>query len=118
MNLVGGGYPLDQSPNRVAATDVTGGRQMTTGAGFFGSRDFKTADSFYLWQGDTTAGVSSYTTYYLLNSTSPAVLRWVKVGDAKLTSVDAATLLSGNRSAFIRVAAARSAYTTPRPWTP
>ena len=118
MNLVGGGYPLDQSPNRVAATDVTGGRQMTTGAGFFGSRDFKTADSFYLWQGDTTAGVSSYTTYYLLYSTSPAVLRWVKVGDAKLTSVDAATLLSGNRSAFIRVAAARSAYTTPRPWTP
>ena len=52
--------------------------------GFFGSRDFTTADSFFLWKSDHDIGAAGYATYYLLNSAPalPSVERWVKVGDA------------------------------------
>jgi hypothetical protein len=115
LNLVGGGYPLDQSANG------TGGRAMSKDpAGFFGSRDFKSADSFYLWQGDAGAGGNGYDTYYLLHSVAPqpVMTRWVKVGDAKLSARDTAPILLGGRSVFIRGAADLHGYTIPTPWTP
>ena len=82
-NLVGGGYPVDQS-----ATGAHG-RAMNLAAGFFGSRDFKTADSFFVWNADATIGAPGYGTYFLLSSCStalpqPALIRWAKTGDASL----------------------------------
>ena len=114
LNLVGGGYPLNQSANG------SGGRQMNLAASFFGSRDFKTADSFFVWQGDASAGANGYDTYYLLHSVAPqpVLSQWVKTGDAKLTSKDTATLMLGNRAVFTRAAAALPGYTIPMPWTP
>ncbi len=113
-NLVGGGYPIDQS-----ATG-TGGRAMNLATGFFGSRDFKTADSIFVWKADTTIGAAGYTTYYLLNSVAPQPVmnRWVKQGDATLLSRDAEVSMPGNRAAFIRSKTGLSGYTMPTPWTP
>ncbi|MEI7928065.1 MAG: SdrD B-like domain-containing protein, partial [Verrucomicrobiales bacterium] len=113
-NLVGGGYPVDQSA--AAAT----GRAMTVAKGFFGSRDFATADSFFVWKGDDAIGVNGYQTYFLNNNAPrvPSVIKWVKVGDASLLSRDAEVLLLGNRSVFIRSKSGVTAYTSPSPWTP
>ncbi len=120
-NLVGGGFPVDQS-----ATG-TGSRQMTlAGTGpvaendFFGSRDFKTADSFFIWRKDAVTGADSYDTCFLLSNspTNPTVYRWVKVGDATLATQDAAVLFLSDRSVFVRVAAGLPGYRIPCPWQP
>ena len=113
-NLTAGGYPLDQS-----ATG-TGSRAMNLGTGFFGSRDFKTADSFFVWKGDTVAGTNGYDTYFLLNRDTviPAQIKWVKQGDVTLASRDAAALLLGNASVFLRVKNDLHSHTVPSPWNP
>ena len=113
-NLVGGGYPVDQSANG------TRGRAMSLATGFFGSRDFKTADSIFIWKADTTIGAPGYDTYYLLGNvpSQPALTRWIKVGDASILARDAETLLLGNRSVITRSATGVPAYTVPSPWSP
>jgi len=113
-NLVGGGYPLDQS-----ATGANS-REMTLAAGFFGSRDFKTADSFSIWREDSTSGASGYDTYYLLDGSpnQPSMLRWVKVGDTSIQARDAETLFLGDHSVFLKSKTSLPAYTIPLPWTP
>jgi protocatechuate 3,4-dioxygenase beta subunit len=113
-NLVGGGFPVDQSANS------TLGRSMNPTAGFFGSMDFKTADSFFIWRADTQIGLTGYDTYYLLSGApiQPSLLRWVKVGDASAAVRDAETLLLRNRSAFVRSKNGVSAYKVPSPWNP
>ena len=113
-NLIGGGYPLDQSPTGV------GSREMTLAATFFGSRDFATADSVFIWKPDAVIGSTGYETHYLLNNAPkvPLVQRWVKVGDADLNSTDAELLFHGNRSVFLRSKNGIDAYKMPAPWTP
>jgi hypothetical protein len=114
-NLVGGGYPVDQS-----ATGTPGGRAMNLADGFFGSRDFKTADSFFVWKGDAAHGTSGYDTYYLLNRETvvPAQIKWVKVGDPNLAPWDTDKLLPGDGSVFIRARNDLHGYTIPSPWNP
>jgi hypothetical protein len=113
-SLVGGGYPLDQS-----ATG-TGSRAMSLAAGFYGTKDFKTADSFFVWKGDAAPGNGSYDTYYLLNGApqSPSLIRWVMVGDATLQPKDSLTLFLENRAVFTRTALPLPDYEYPTPWTP
>ena len=117
-NLVGGGFPIDQS-----ATG-TGSRAMTLAvspaSGFFGSRDLRTADTFYVWKRDTVTSASGYDSYYLLNRDTvvPAQIKWVKVGDVKLTSRDAEPIILGDGSIFIRMKNDLHGYTIPCPWNP
>ncbi len=113
-NLVGGGYPVDQSAAGAS------GRAMTNGTGFFSSRDIATADSTFVWNADTTIGASGYATYFLNNNAprTPSVIKWLKVGDASLLSRDAEILLLGDRSVFIRSKNGLGGYTIPSPWTP
>ena len=114
-NLVSGGYPLDQS-----ATG-TRSRSMTLAANFFGSRDFKTADSFFVWKGDATPGLGTYDTYYLLmNGTAPtpSLLRWVRVGDSMASPRGSEILLLENRAVFTRSAAGLATYGYSSPWNP
>ncbi len=110
-NLVAGGYPLDQSAI---------GRAMNLGQGFFGSRDIVTADTFYVWKGDATAGSTGYDSYFLNHNPSrvPVVLKWAKIGDATLLARDSESLLMGNRSVFLRSKNGINGYTVPQPWTP
>ena len=113
-NLVGGGYPLDQSANG------TRGRGMNLATGFFGSRDFKTADSIFVWKGDTIIGAPGFESYYLLSGapSQPALLRWVRVGDSALVARDAEGILLGNRSVFSRARNAVPDHTIQTPWNP
>ena len=114
-NLVGGGYPLVQSAND------TGGRAMSkTPAGFFGSLDFKTADSFFIWKGDATPNANGYDTYYLLDRPLkvPPQLWWVQAGDTGLVSKNSDALFQGDAGVFIRVKTSLHGYTIPCPWTP
>ena len=109
--LVGGGYPVDQTP--IART-------MTVAGGFFGGTDFKYADSIFVWRKDANATANGYDTYYLVNGApvNPSFQRWVRVGDASLTARGNETLLLGNRSVFVRSKDGLPAHTTPAPWSP
>lgn len=113
-NLVAGGYPVDQSPTAAE------GREMTTAAGFFGSRDISTADTFYIWDGDTTPGSSGYSSYFLNDNAPrvPSVIKWVKVGDSSLLPRGKETLLKGDASIFLRSKNGLNRYTAPTPWIP
>ena len=48
----------------------------------------------------------------------PAQIKWVKVGDAKLTSWDASKILLGDGAVFTRVKDDLHSYTIPSPWNP
>ncbi len=113
-NLIAGGYPADQSPT------ATAGREMTAAAGFFGSRDIATADTFYVWDGDTTPGASGYSSYFFNDNAPrlPSVIKWVKVGDSSLLPRGAETLLKGDASVFLRSKNGLTGYTVPTPWVP
>jgi uncharacterized repeat protein (TIGR01451 family) len=123
-NLVGGGFPINQSANAEDPAPFANDREMSlTGPfnRFFGSRDFKTADSFFIWRGDPpTLTEDGYDTYYLFSSVSPrpVALQWVMVGDVTLEAQDAKPLFLSDRSVFIRVKNALPAYKMPCPWTP
>ena len=110
-SLVGGGYPVDQSP--VA-------RAMTVAGGFQGSPDFKAADSFFIWRTDANAAATGYDTIFLLHgiASMPSVQRWARVGDSPLSPRDNQALLLGNRAVFVRSRDGLPAYTIPAPWTP
>jgi hypothetical protein len=113
-NLVGGGFPVDQS---AAASN---GREMLLVNGFFGSRDFKAADSFFLWNADDSSSALGYSTYFLVDSTAPfpVITRWAKVGDATLLARDAEILFRSNRAAVVRSKNGINTYTNHAPWTP
>jgi hypothetical protein len=93
---------------------------MTPALGFSGSRDFKTADSFFLWNADGAADGVGYSTYYLLDGApvQPALRRWVKVGDATIAPRDAEVLFAAHRAVFIRTKNGINGYSVPAPWTP
>lgn len=113
-NLVAGGYPVDQSIGGV------NGRGMNLSQGFFGSLDFKTADSIYLWKADTAIDASGYESFYLLHGAPnrPSLLRWVKVGDASAAVRDLDILFEGNRSVFVRSKGVLGKYKITKPWSP
>jgi uncharacterized repeat protein (TIGR01451 family) len=113
-NLVGGGYPLDQSANGPR------GRAMSLTTGFFGSRDFKTADSIFTWKADLNPLAPGYDSYFLLNGapTLPSLKRWARVGDSSALARDTEVILFGNRSAFLRTKIAISTHSNPIPWSP
>jgi hypothetical protein len=112
---IGGGFPLDQSATGARS------RQMTKNpAGFFGSRDFKTADSFFVWNSDADPLGRSHSTYFLADNpaSDPAILRWAKTGDSTLAPRDSEMLFRYDRSVIIRTKNGLPTYTIPSPWTP
>jgi uncharacterized repeat protein (TIGR01451 family) len=114
VNMVGGGYPVDQS-----ATGANS-RQLNLADGFFGSRNFKTADSFFIWRTDAAPASTGYESYFLLDggTTQPAVKRWVQTGDVNLVPRDAELLFRRDSGVMTRVASDKTGYLIPSPWTP
>ncbi|MBJ7259395.1 MAG: carboxypeptidase regulatory-like domain-containing protein, partial [Chthoniobacterales bacterium] len=112
LNVLGGGYPLVQSP---------AGRGMTAQAGFFGTNDFKTADQFMMWRGDTRPDLNSYNAYYLLSAArpgSPTLQQWNASGDSRLTNQSSNNFFIPDYSTLIRVKSSLTNFTTPLPWNP
>jgi uncharacterized repeat protein (TIGR01451 family) len=114
FNLVGGGYPIDQSANGV------GGRNMNKPVGFFGSTDFKQADSIFVWKPDANVTAQGYDTYFLLDGApkNPALLRWVKQAVSPSVIFDSTTLLLHNRAVQVRSKNGLVEHTNPKPWAP
>jgi uncharacterized repeat protein (TIGR01451 family) len=114
INLIGGGYPLDQSATGPAS------RQLNRSDGFFGSRDFKTADSFFLWRRDTEPASTGYDSFFLLDGSpaQPGALRWVMVGDAEITPRDLEPRFKRDGAVMLRVEDDRPQYAIPCPWSP
>lgn len=114
QSLVGGGFPIVQSPS------AAGGRGMTLAAGLFGSRDFKTADSIFVWNADSNPSLPGYTTYYLANGApvNPSFVHWLKVGDSTAAFREAELLLKRDRAVFVRSKTGVNTYRMPAPWTP
>jgi len=112
-NLVGGGFPLDQSAAGLNQ------RNMRS-SGFVGSLDFKAADSFFIWRQDEDPDAAGYDSYFLADGSpvNPALKRWVAVGDALLGDKEGEVILLGNRAVFVRSGLGYDEYTMPQPWTP
>jgi large repetitive protein len=113
-SLVGGGYPINQSPSG------TGGRAMSTAANFFADRDFKVADAFFIWRGDTTPGISSYDSYVLL---AGSLNGWIRNSPPSPVIRNSDVLLIRNRAVFVRSKnglpnLTQPAYKVPSPWRP
>ena len=110
-NLVGGGFPSNQS-----ATG-TGSREMDLAHGFRGGLLPSTTDLVSVWKGDSTAGATGYDDYFPYQTTTPTPLcKWVKVGDATLAPQDSELLFLGDCSVFISTQNTLQAYTLPCPW--
>ena len=94
---------------------------MTTEAGFFGTNDFKPADQFMVWRGDTRSDLNSHTAYYLFSASRPGrptLLQWTANGDANLTNQSSNNLFIPDYSTLIRVRSSLTNFTTPLPWNP
>lgn len=106
-SFVGGGWPLDESPNS---------RLMTVADGFTGSRLASTADQLRIWAGDVTPSQASFSSHYLLSTAT--LQRWVNQADATLADESASFLFTPLRAVFVKSVAGKSDWIMPLPWTP
>jgi hypothetical protein len=107
-NLIGSGYPLDQS---------AAGRDYTKGAGFVGNPGFKLADQFLIWNGDNTPGRNGYNLHYYLDF-NINYLRWIVMGDASAASKDDEILFLRDRAVMFESRNGLETYIQPLPWAP
>ncbi len=108
FNLVGGGYPVDQS---------AAGRTMSvTANAFFGNTAYTQADQFLIWRKDFNIADSGFQNYFLFKV--GAIERWPKAGDGTLTDQKNAILFPGNRAAFYSMKTVKPLFTKPSPWNP
>ena len=105
-NFIGGFWSRSQSP---------ADRLMTVANGFVGSSLQANADRIRVWNGDTSSN-QTYTGYYLLKTAS--LERWVREGDAGLSSQSATQLFSAYRASFIQPKTARSSWKPLSPVSP
>ncbi len=105
--LIGGGYPVAQSPED---------RSMDQAGGFVAGQDSASADRLRLWVGDRTSGATGYDSFYLhLDGTAA---KWVREGDANPADQSSAKLFGTHRAAFIVRHNADAAHATESPWLP
>lgn len=73
---------------------------LTTEVGFIPSTRLTSADQLQLWTGDSQAGATTYTTYWLRGSAASA--NWVLQTDANNTSVSETLNLPANKAFFLK----------------
>jgi len=112
-SLIAGGYPVDQAPRGANSREMT--LATGPGVGFFGSRNFATADSIFRWRPDDDSNANGYDAYFL------AV---VSTGDfwyyqPELPRVDRSSdmIFERDRSVFLRVRDGYETYRISPPWT-
>ncbi len=113
QNLVGAGFPIDQSYVDRAMT-WTG----TNFNGFVGGLDPVRADNVLFWKGDTTLNAENYTTYWLVNAGFDPYRRWSLQGDNALNSQDLNKVFKATRASFYKSTTGNPNYVVPTGWTP
>jgi hypothetical protein len=105
--LIGGGYPMAQSPED---------RGMNAAGSFTAGQEPASADRLRLWVGDVTVGTTGYDSFFLkLNG---ANAQWVREGDANPSDQSQSKLFTPNRAAFVVRHDAAPDYSVPAPWAP
>ena len=113
QNLIGAGYPVDQSFTQRAMT--WNGNNFN---GFTGSVDPVRADNVLFWKGDTTLNAENYTTYWLVNSGFSPYRRWSLQGDNVLNSQDLSKVFKATHASFIKSVNGNATYVMPTGWIP
>jgi len=103
-NLVGTGWPLNESLANIGATSAVG---------FRGSNRQGQADRFRLWERGLGTGASRYTGGYLFKTTSEE--KWVFDGDATLTDQGQTGLLVAFEAFFLTSATGITSWRQPAP---
>jgi hypothetical protein len=103
-NLVGTGWPLNESLANIGATSAVG---------FRGSNRQGQADRFRLWERGLGTGASRYTGGYLFKTAS--VEKWVFDGDATLTDQSQTGLLFAFEAFFLTSATGITSWRQPAP---
>jgi hypothetical protein len=101
-NLVGSGYPLDQSPaDREMFRDDTADGDTVAGKNWFtASNDPLNADQLMFWLGDTAPAAEGYDTYFRVNLGIAAYDHWAYQGDSFLTNNETVEIFERGRGAF------------------
>jgi hypothetical protein len=115
-NFIGGGWPIDQSPND---------RVMTVANGFTGARVPASADRFQIWKGDaglpapgygTATPVEGYDSHYLYHNAG--ISQWVPQGSPAGTDGNNIKLFRALRGVSFNSRVGKPNYVMPQPWTP
>ena len=106
-NYIGGGWPIDQSPND---------RLMSVANGFTGARSSTNADRFQLWKGDIVLHAEGYETHFLYNF--GGLTQWITDGNATFTNENDLKLFKAMRGVVFTSRLGKANYVMPNPWTP
>ena len=112
-NLVGGGYPVIQTPYDRAMT-----WDGSTFNGFVGSIDSARSDTLLFWKGDYTLGAENYINYWLVDAGFDPYRRWALQEDNSVLSQDTTDLFDITRGAFYETETGNPGYIMPAGWTP
>jgi hypothetical protein len=120
-NLVGGGYPLDQSPDDREMFRIDGDG---TKDWFTASNDPLSADQLMFWLGDSNPLAEGYDTYFRVDLGIAAYDHWTFQGDSNLADADGDLLFGLGRGAFFDMTVghdrsdAAKVWLWPAPWDP
>ena len=106
-SFLGGGWPMDQSPNS---------RAMSSTTGFTGSPNAKLADQIRLWIGDTTYPQEGFSNHFLLKTGT--INQWTPESPATLANENDVKLMRSTHAVFMQMRNANPGYVEPLPWTP
>jgi hypothetical protein len=93
------GHNFLAMPRPVDATPLQ--LDLTTEVGFIPSNRLTSADQLQLWTGDSQAGGTAYTTYWLRGSAASA--NWVLQTDVNNSSVSNTLKLPANKAFFLKI---------------
>ena len=119
FNLVGGGFPIDQSPidRAMYRDDGDGSRDW-----FTASNDPILADQVFLWLGDENLGAQGYLTYFRVDLGIPEYDHWADQTNSLLTNVDTEPIFEMGRAFFGRSVSGHdrsdpaAVWVWPAPW--
>lgn len=106
-NYIGGGWPIDQSPND---------RGMTLAYGFTGARSAPAADRFQMWKGDTTFHAEGYDTHFLYSF--GGITQWTADGNPSFINENDLKLFKTMRGVVFIGVTAKPNHVVRLPWIP
>ena len=107
-NYIGGGWPIDQSPND---------RLMTVANGFTGARTAASSDRMLFWKGDLSAATpEGYVTHYLYNHNG--VTQWISESNASFANQNAVKSFKALKGVVFTSRNGKPNYVMPLPWNP